>query len=357
MVVNSDKSSVVIGLKGSQAKRWIRQHTVANAGRKCIDFGVPGDPLCIPVVDSFVYLGTVVTYKQFELLSLQHRVKTVSANRARLNKLLHSKQLALRRRVSLYLSCVRNTLLFGLHAVGLTDATLKKLEAADARHLRSIARSPVHLTRESNHALRTRLGVRSPARDLHSLLQRRIRQCADKQFGSSLHTLSDWLDQRLQHLESSAGPGHGTLQPCLPTEGVACPVCGVYFDCMRTMHTHMARKHGSKAVRKPMPKSHAYTAHTRDGMPQCKHCHGIFTRVEALKKHLQGSCPVLHAPTSSPPHPTKDAGAQPPLVACGATKERNRWGIRAGFPMIVLQSQRVSGQPLRPLFLSWRIFD
>ena len=171
MVVNSDKSSVVIGLKGSQAKRWIRQHTVAKAGRKCIDFGVPGDPLCIPMVDSFVYLGIVVTYKQFELLSLQHRVKTASANRARLNKLLHSKQHALRRRVSLYLSCVRSTLLFGLHVVGLTDATLKKLEAVEARHLRSIARSPVHLTRESNHALRTRLCVRSPARDMHSLFE------------------------------------------------------------------------------------------------------------------------------------------------------------------------------------------
>ena len=326
MVVNSDKSSVVIGLKGSQAKRWIRRHTVAKAGCKCIDFGVPGDPLCIPMVESFVYLGIVVTYKQFELLSLQHRVKTASANRARLNKLLHSKQLALRRRVSLYLSCVRSTLLFGLHVVGLTDATLKKLEAVDAKHLRSIARSPVHLTRESNHVLRTRLGVRSPARELHSLLQRRVRLHSDEQFCGSLRTLSDWLNQRLTHLESMSGPGHGTLQPCLPTEGVACPVCGIYFDCMRTMHSHMACKHGSKTERKPMPKSQAYTAHTRDGMPQCKHCNSIFTRVEALKNHLRGSCPVLHASTSSPPHPTEDVGAQPPLVASGATVDAEPLG-------------------------------
>ena len=30
-------------------------------------------------------------------------------------------------------------------------------------------------------------------------------------------------------------------------------------------------------------------------MPHCIHCDGKFTRVEALKKHVKGSCPFLHS--------------------------------------------------------------
>ena len=68
-------------------------------------------------------------------------------------------------------------------------------------------------------------------------------------------------------------------------------------------------------------------------MPQCKHCHSFFTRVEALKKHLQGSCPILHASTSSQPHPTEDAGAQPPPVASGATAEEEPLGHSCRVPV------------------------
>ncbi|CAE7313235.1 unnamed protein product, partial [Symbiodinium microadriaticum] len=58
MLVNSDKSTLVLGLRGAQAKRWIRTHLVVQAGKKCLDMGTPGAPLCIPVADQFVYLGT-----------------------------------------------------------------------------------------------------------------------------------------------------------------------------------------------------------------------------------------------------------------------------------------------------------
>ena len=177
---------MVLGLRGSHAKRWVRAHTVAKAGKRSLDFGVPGDPLCIPIVDRFVYLGVVVSYKQFESQTLQHRIQAASANRSRLNKILHSRQLALKRRVSLYVSCVRSALLFGLPAVGLAENTLRKLETVDIRHLRSIARSPVHLTHETNASLRLRIRVDSPAQTLAASLHRRLRTCTDDALYSAL---------------------------------------------------------------------------------------------------------------------------------------------------------------------------
>ena len=103
MLVNSDKSTLVLGVRGAQAKKWIRTHLVARAGRKCLEVGTPGASLCIPVADQFVYLGVVASYKGFEQQTLQHRLKAASANRSRLNKLLHSRQLHVRRRISLCL--------------------------------------------------------------------------------------------------------------------------------------------------------------------------------------------------------------------------------------------------------------
>ena len=351
MVVNSDKSSVVIGLKGSYAKRWLREHTVSRSGRKCIDFGVPGDSLCIPQVESFTYLGVIVSYKQYELQTLLHRIQAASANRARLNKLLHSRQIATKRRVSLYLSCIRSTLLFGLYAVGVTDSVLRRLEAADARHVRSVARSPVHLTHESNESLRRRLGISGPARDLIRLVDRRAKVCSDPGFTAALAELGTWLMGRVTHLESATGTD-ATLQPCLPTQGIACPECGLYFDCTRTMHSHLARKHGCPAVKLARPKAKAYTRHTRDGMPHCRHCDRIFTRVEALKKHLQGSCPVLHHAHRTRQDTERSAtDLAPTSVACGAAGAEEPLGHSCRVPAAGTESaSRDSCEVDEPLF-------
>ena len=120
------------------------------------------------------------------------------------------------------------------------------------------------------------------------------------------------------HLESSTGTD-GNLQPCLPTQGIACPECGLYFDCTRTVHSHLARKHGCPPEKLARPKAKAYTQHAKDGMPHCRHCDRTFTRVEALKKHLQGSCPILHCKQGPRSESVRDnPKSTPTSVACGA---------------------------------------
>ena len=203
------------------------------------------------------------------------RQQAASSNRARLAKLLHS--------VSLYMSCVRSSLIFGLHATGLTDAVLRKLSATDSRHLRAIARSPAHITHESTAELRRRLRVVSPEMALVALLRRRIRACTDPASVADMEQQLKWLT----HLTEPTVPGqagsHCRLVPCSVSIGVACPTCGQY-----------TKQHGPRPERAPTPKSTQYTAHTVDGLPQCRHCLSRFTRAEALQKHLRGACPVLH---------------------------------------------------------------
>ena len=127
MCVNPGKSSVALSLKGSAAKRWIRQHTCMVDGKHAINFGYPGQPLLVPKANSMVYLGVVASYGRYEVATFQHRLKAAIQNKQRLQRILHCQCLSLRYRVRLYVACVRSTLLYGLHAVGFSHEVLRQM--------------------------------------------------------------------------------------------------------------------------------------------------------------------------------------------------------------------------------------
>ncbi|CAE7245053.1 unnamed protein product [Symbiodinium sp. CCMP2592] len=173
MQVNPEKSKIVIALRGNLAARWLRKHAQKTSEGTFIDLGQPHRPLRILQVSQIVYLGVVASYTGFEMQTFRHRQKAAAQNRQRLLKLLHSSLLSLTQRVRLYRACVVSSLLYGLHAVGLTLPVLRVLDATDARAIRAIAKSPAHLYHESTQKLRTRLGIPSPVSMLIKLLRKR----------------------------------------------------------------------------------------------------------------------------------------------------------------------------------------
>ena len=99
--------------------------------------GRPGSSLAIPVANQCTYLGTIISFQAHEQQTCRHRLQIAQAQRTRLLRFLHSRQLSLQRRVTFYLSCVRSTMLYGIHAIGVTDTVLQKVEVADAKYLRA----------------------------------------------------------------------------------------------------------------------------------------------------------------------------------------------------------------------------
>ncbi|OLP99309.1 LINE-1 retrotransposable element ORF2 protein [Symbiodinium microadriaticum] len=311
MVVNAGKSKVVVGLRGSAARRWLRRRCCVTDGSTALNFGTPHDPLVIPRVASFVHLGVVASYGSFEALTLSHRLKAASSNRQRLMSVLHCGRFALRHRVRLYVACIRSTLHFGLHAVGVTPATLRRLEAYDARALRAIARSPVHLTRESNDSLRRRLGVASPLAALQKMLGRRQVHSSDEH---SRYVYGERLLQ-LQQVTTAVAAEDAFFQ------GIPCPECGQYFLNHRHMRSHRACKHAPlkrQSTKAPRAQSQGtgavsadtYASFALDGMPNCRFCKQSFTRVEGLKKHILQGCQCFTQPERSPPEVTSASGVQ-----------------------------------------------
>ena len=296
MSVHPEKSQLVLRVRGRAAANWIKQRQYRTPKGKFLDLGTPHAPIHIPVVSRMVYLGVVVSYGAFEQQTCLHRVKAASQNRHRLAKLLHCRRLSLRQRARLYVARVRSCLLYGQHAVGVNGAVLRKLDQFDARALRALSRAPAHLTRESTGKLRRRLEVESPLNVLNQTLTKRISKLRDE-------SICQWFTQvqanLSTHLQTPATAC--SLEPIdADIElGVACPECGLYFPNHRHVQSHRARQHGyqgGNARAKPGVLSAVrYVSGSVGGMPECRHCRKVFTRVEGLKKHLKSGCPAVHA--------------------------------------------------------------
>ena len=148
MKVNPHKSVFVHGVRGSKGAKWMQPYVRQHHGRKLLDAGTASVPLEVPMGVRIPYLGVVASYGPFEDLSLSHRIQIASASRQRLTKVLQSgRYLTLTKRLELYRVCVRTSLLYGIPAVGITSKGLHRISTFELKHVRAIAKSPVHITR------------------------------------------------------------------------------------------------------------------------------------------------------------------------------------------------------------------
>ena len=286
MTLNMDKSRIVLKLRGGSARRWLKAHTKRTLQGPVLQLGTPHAPIDIPRVHRIVYLGVVASYTSFEQQTYAHRQQAALACKHRLGRVLRSRRLRLKQRVRLHIACVRSSLLYGLHAVGINPAVARRLVQFDNRSLRALSRSPAFLSHESTSNLRRRLDASDPLQTLRGTLQRRIAKCTDS-------VTTDWFRAKLAELEAILLQAPATSPEVEDIcTGVPCPDCGQYFLNVRIMRSHRARSHNVKQPRHQsgVLAADQYVAGGVDGMPTCKTCFKRFTRVEGLKKHLKKGC-------------------------------------------------------------------
>ena len=334
MQLNMDKSRFVVKLQGGAAKRWLKARTLCSDKGPVMQFGTPHSLILIPRVHSMVYLGIIASYTGFESQTFEHRRQAALGCKHRLGRGLRSKRLQLRQRARLYVACVRSSLLYGMTAVGVTGHVVRKLDQFDSRALHSLARSPAFLSHESSEALRKRLNVSSPSHVLHQALERRVAKSSDAQE-------LQWFTAKLQEVQDvlALASSSSNLRSADVQEGVACPDCGIYFPSFRIMRSHRARSHKQHALKVQVGVLAAqdYVAGGVDGMPTCRWCRRIFTRVEDLKKHLRKGCPQCMTDVETS-QKTREPGwsAYPQVRSLGCAG--GCWGIRAGPPRPPLQT-------------------
>ena len=122
MKLNPEKSKIIIKLRGGAARRWLKAHTQRTAKGPMLNLGTPHAPILTPRVHSTVYLGIVISYNGYEAQTFAHRHQAALQCRHRLSKVLRSRRLLLKQRTRLYVACVRSSLLYGMHVVGITPS-------------------------------------------------------------------------------------------------------------------------------------------------------------------------------------------------------------------------------------------
>ena len=159
LVVNSQKSAILLRLCKGLAPAWRRSHIKKGPDGPYLSFCSPaGTRYNIPLKQEHVYRGLVISY---------HSLETASVSDLRLR---------------LWRACVPPTLLYGLHIIRPTARHLQQLQQLSTRHLRAVARSQAHLTHESTACLHARLGVPS----VHELLLQAL---------TSLRSRIEWAAQ------------------------------------------------------------------------------------------------------------------------------------------------------------------
>ena len=232
----------------------------------------------------------------FEDATLDSRLAVAHSTRGRLLRVLHARRyLTMRKRLQLYFLCVRTAAIYGLLPVGVTSAGSRKLHVFEVKHVRAIARSPVHLTRETNAQLYARLKIQQPGDSLIKQMEGRIRTLMSRKaavpVGFQLR-----LDELRNHRLSLQ---HG-LQEVSCAAAFDCPTCGQYFCTLAGMRAHHTRMHGRRLqvdTKGSASRLHGLRVqdHCINQMPICKHCGCTLTTWHQFRVHVLSSCVVLHS--------------------------------------------------------------
>ena len=163
MSVHATKAQAVLTVDGTQ-RSTVLQKLTRNTGTGRL-FRVHtryGDEF-LPLVRKVDYLGAVTTYDSCATATLRRRTLLAKAAHSRLRGVLHAyRTLTITHRVRLWKATVWPCLAYGLEICGLTEEHHGQVQTLVMRHLRGIARSPAHLTHESDVALVQRLQVSLP---------------------------------------------------------------------------------------------------------------------------------------------------------------------------------------------------
>ena len=163
--VNMGKTAFMCHLRGLRAPKW-RRKLLRGSGCSCrfrLEANTKhGEVLFIPFVSQHKYLGIMLGYRHGQSATLRLRIQAAQGTFSRLRRWWGA-NFPLKQRIKLWFQTVWPTLIYGLADVGCSPRGLQQFMSLALRHLRQLARSPVHLTRESNEALCMRLGVQNPA--------------------------------------------------------------------------------------------------------------------------------------------------------------------------------------------------
>ena len=302
--VNSTKCSVMVRLSGTEAPSVMRRHTcwLPDASGELQKHWRIGTNKAYPAFrleGQIKYLGIIISYSNYELLTLRHRLAEAGKKIQQVRKYIYNRRVASpAARLRVWFATVWATAVTGLPEVGLSPESARLLRGWYAQKLRSVLNQPAHITHVTTADLLRLHKLQDPVDKIIrrmkgriSRLRKRSRSVTEAAADVTLHShiLID-LDRILQEAQAIPAATQATQAPAYD-----CHICQAAFDTAHGLRMHTAKMHRDSLSRF-IPPIFDRELHAKDGMPVCVACNKSFKQWKGLRDHLlSGACPAPDA--------------------------------------------------------------
>ena len=302
--VNSTKCSVMVRLSGTEAPAVLRRHTcwLPDASGELQKHWRIGTTKAYPAFrleGHIKYLGIIISYSNYELLTLRHRLAEAGKKIQLVRKYIYNRRVASpAARLRVWFATVWATAVTGLSEVGLSPESARLLRGWYAQKLRSVLNQPAHVTHVTTADLLRLHKLQDPVEKIIqrmkgriAKLRKRSRSVTEAAADVTLHSyiLID-LDRILQEAQAIPAAPQATQAPAYD-----CHICQAAFDTAHGLHMHTAKMHRDSLSRF-IPPTFDRELHAKDGMPVCAACNKSFKQWKGLRDHLlSGACPAPDA--------------------------------------------------------------
>ena len=302
--VNSTKCSVMVRLSGTEAPAVLRRHTcwlpdASGELQKHWRIGATKAYPAFRLEGHIKYLGIIISYSNYELLTLRHRLAEAGKKIQLVRKHIYNRRVASpAARLRVWFATVWATAVTGLPEVGLSPESARLLRGWYAQKLRSVLNQPAHVTHVTTADLLRLHKLQDPVEKIIqrmkgriAKLRKRSRSVTEAAADVTLHShiLID-LDRILQEAQAIPAAPQATQAPAYD-----CHICQAAFDTAHGLHMHTAKMHRDSLSRF-IPPTFDRELHAKDGMPVCAACNKSFKQWKGLRDHLlSGACPAPDA--------------------------------------------------------------
>ena len=301
--VNFEKSAILLKTTGTTSAQTLSKHIVRQKRGPVLKLvGRDGKQVFVPVVASHDYLGCVISYDRFEDHTLNRRLTHANTLMHQLKPILaDSRHHRVADRLKLFDVGVMTSLNYGTSIAGLTHKGAQQYHAFVLKCLRHIARSPRHITRESNSNLVARIGRKLPLEEFAVVSQRHSENLCNRKghlpYTDVVHSIPSFpilnLDLNLG-LDQDSVDHLVDVQPetsLAPPQQFACQTCSRSFQDLTALKIHCTKLKHILPNQYDTKRQFQVAADALEGLTQCRHCCEPFQSWKGLEAHIElGRC-------------------------------------------------------------------
>ena len=320
LMINTTKSAILLTMGGTNFRPVRQALTFRTDAGEWIKIKGRSQTFVLPVVKQTKYLGTLISYSQFEDATVKHRTGLAHTAFHRLKKWLTARRgLDVHARMRLWTTCVYPIMTYGIFCIGLTASGLQNIQATMTSMIRQIHHDHAYMTGRSHAQAFQFHAIDPPLVWLwHSAasLHRSVTKIPKHPFMHDIANLIDWTPvlqvmDFIQHQHTSGLTALCTMVSNEEAETcLACPHCAFTTTTLPVLRQHLTHAHGITRYRRYI---HNPSQFMQDGLPICNLCHTTFTTWRTFMIHVQRGCQAdtMEHRLSRPLVPFPDQPASP----------------------------------------------